>query len=85
MFTLFVFYLKVASKPFFKELPTTKYWFRKFLTFCLAFPKNGFNFITQKFAKKLKSLFPNAQNIRFRPQGSFKALFENASYEQPLI
>ena len=31
----------------------------------LTFPGNGFNFITQKFAKILKMSFSTAQNIGF--------------------
>ena len=51
----FAFELKVVSKPFSKKRPMTKFWFKYFWTLCIIFPENGFNFITQKFAKKLKN------------------------------
>ena len=31
-----------------------KFWFKKFLTLHVVFPKNDFNFVTQNFAKKWK-------------------------------
>ena len=71
----FTFELKVASKPFSKKLPITKFWFKQFLMFCLTFSENGFNLVTQKFVKNRKMLFSNAQNIRFWVQGSFKTIF----------
>ena len=52
MLKTFVFELKVASKSFSKKLLVTKLWFKQFWTPCLTFPENGFNFVTQKFAKK---------------------------------
>ena len=47
----FVFDLKVALKPFFKKRPLTNFEFKWFWRLCLAFPKNYFNLVTQKFAK----------------------------------
>ena len=38
---------------------------KMFLTFFLAFPENGFNFVTQKFPKNWKISFSKVQNIRF--------------------
>ena len=52
---------------------------------CLAFLENGFNFVSEKFAKKCKMHFSNAQNIRFWDQGSSKTIFKEASYDQTLI
>ena len=51
----FVFALKVASKPFSKKLHMTTFLFKLFWTLCLTFPENAFEFVTQKFAKKLKN------------------------------
>ena len=62
---IFVFELKVISKPFSKKLPITKFWFKKFSMFCLTFPENGFNFVTQKFAKNWKMPFSNALLLHF--------------------
>ena len=39
--------LKVASKPFSKMLPMTKFWFKQFWTLYFFFPENGFNFVSQ--------------------------------------
>ena len=50
----FVFELKTASKHFSKKLPTTKFWIKQIWTLCLSFPEYGFNFVSQKHAKKLK-------------------------------
>ena len=68
----FAFDPKVASKKIYKNLQMKKILFKKFLTLQLAFPKNGFDIVTQNFAKAWKMLFPNAQDVRFWPQGSFK-------------
>ena len=73
--TTLVFEVKVASKPFSKKLPMTKFWLKKFWTFCLTFPENGFNFVTQKFAKNWTVHFSNAYNTRFWSQGSSKFIF----------
>ena len=43
------------------------YVYKKFSKHYLTFPQNSFNFFTQKFEKKWKILFPNAQNICFWP------------------
>ena len=59
------FNYKVTSKLYTKLLPITKFRFTLFQRLCLAFPKNGFNFVIQKFAIKWKILFPKAQNICF--------------------
>ena len=47
----------------------------------LTFPGNGFNFVTQKFAKILKMFFSKAQNIRVLP-GLFEIIFWNAYHDQ---
>ena len=64
-----------ALKQFFKMFPMTNFGFRQFWKLCLAFPKNIFNFVTQKFVEKWKMPFPSAQNIRFLSQASFKTIF----------
>ena len=46
-----VFDLNVASKPISKKLAMINFEFRWSGRLCLAFPENGFNFITQKFEK----------------------------------
>ena len=51
-----------------------KFSFKKFFILHLGFPKNGFNSATQNFAKSLKMLFPNAQNIRFYHRGRLKKI-----------
>ena len=47
----FAFDPKVASKKIYKNLQMKKILFKKFLTLQLTFPKNGFDFVTQNFAK----------------------------------
>ena len=42
---------KVASKKIYKNLQMKKFLFKNFLTLQLAFPKNGFDFAAQNFAK----------------------------------
>ena len=42
---------------------------------CHAFPENGFNLLTQNFAKNLNMPFSNAQNICFWVQSSLKTIF----------
>ena len=42
----FVFDLKVTSKPFYKKLPMANFEFNSPSSLCLAFPENGFNFVT---------------------------------------
>ena len=74
MLRIFVFQLKAASKLFSKKLPKANFEFKWSWRHCLAFPENGFNFVTQKFAKNWKMPFSNAQNIRFWAQGSFKTI-----------
>ena len=64
-FTTFVFQVKVVSKAFSGMFPMTNFAFIKFSTIFLAFPRNGFNFVTQKFAKKWKLSFLKAENIFF--------------------
>ena len=34
----FVFELRLASKPFSKKVPKTKFWFKQFLMLCFTFP-----------------------------------------------
>ena len=46
-------------------LPMTNFGFKQSSMLCLTFPENSFNFVTQKFAKRSKSPFPNAHNIPF--------------------
>ena len=75
------FNYKVTSKLYSKLLPITKFRFTLFQRLCLAFPKNGFNFVIQKFAIKWKILFPNAQNIRSWPQDIFKTNFLKTFYD----
>ena len=70
----FVFHLKVVSKPFSKVLAKTKFGFKMNWKCCLPFSKNGFNFVTQKFAKKGKLQLLNTQNIHLWPRGSFKPI-----------
>ena len=74
-FTAFVFEPKVASKPFPKTFPTTKFWFKEIWTLCVTFPANGFNFVTQKVPKHLKILFSKTHYIRFWAQDTFKTIF----------
>ena len=47
----------------------------------LTFPGNGFNFVTQKFAKIWKMPFSKAQNVRALP-GCFETIFWNAYHDQ---
>ena len=76
MFRIFVFDLKIASKPFCRKLHMTKYWFKRFLTFCLVFPENGFNFFTQKVTKQIgKVSFSKVYKICFSSKGRFKIIF----------
>ena len=70
-----VFELKIASKPFSKKLPLTKFCFKYFLTFLLTFGENVFNFVTQKIAKNWKIPFWNNQNVCFWAQASSKTIF----------
>ena len=49
--TILVLELKEASKPFSKNVPMTKFWFKQFLMFYLTFPTSEFNFLTQKLQK----------------------------------
>ena len=49
--TTLVSELKIASKPFCKNLPMTKLCFKWLCMLCLTFPENGFNFFNEKFAK----------------------------------
>ena len=79
----FIFDLKVASKRFSKRLLMTSFRFKGFFWIhYLAFPENGFNFVTQKFERKWKMSCLNPRNIRFLPQVSFKTIFQNFSHDQ---
>ena len=80
-FRIFVLTKKFASKPFSKKLHMTKFWFKKFLMFCLAFPINAFNFLTQNFTKKRKIPITKVQSICFSPQHSFKTISQKASFD----
>ena len=60
-----LFNLEVVSKPFSKMLSIPEFRFTQFHMLYLAFPLNNFNLATEKRAKKLKTPFSNAQNIRF--------------------
>ena len=62
----FIFEVKVASKKFSKKFPMARFWFKQLWTLCLAFPENGFTFITQKFAKNWKMPFSSAQNSELK-------------------
>ena len=66
------FYLKVATKPFSNKLHMTKFYFKYYWTLCFIFPENGFNFVTQKFAKNWKNAIFKHSDIRFLVQGSYK-------------
>ena len=70
----FVLKHKVSSRPFYKKLCMTKFWFKQCTRLCLTFPENGFNFVTQIFAKIWKILFLNTLNILFWAQGCFKTI-----------
>ena len=52
MLRTFVFDLRVMSKPFSEKLPATIIEFKSSRRLIFTFPENGFNFLTQKFAKK---------------------------------
>ena len=54
-FGTFVFDLKVASRPFSKNISNTKFLFKQFSTFFLTLPVTSFNFFVQKFVKKTKN------------------------------
>ena len=73
--TTLVFELKIASKPFSTNIPMTKLWFKWLWMLCLTFPKGGFNFFNEKFAKKQKMLFSSTHNTRFWAEGSFIGIF----------
>ena len=60
MLRTFVFDLRVMSKPFSEKLPATIIEFKSSRRLILTFPENGFNFLTQKFAKK------NLKNALFK-------------------
>ena len=60
-----LFNLTVVSKPFSKMLSIPEFRFTQFHMLYLAFPLYNFNLVTEKHAKKLKTPFSNAQNIRF--------------------
>ena len=82
-FRTFVFEVKLASKPFSEILPMTNFEFKRSWKLCNAFLENSFNFATQNFAKNVwKMPLSNAQNIRFRAQGSLKTISKNVSYDQ---
>ena len=51
-------------------------WFRfkDFSTLYVTFPKNGLQFIAQKFPENSKMLFSKAQNIRVLAEGTFKII-----------
>ena len=46
-------------KALYKNLLTKQTWWEKFSQHCLTFPKNGFTFVDQKFAKNWKIPFSN--------------------------
>ena len=73
--TTLVFELKIASKPFSTNIPMTKLWFKWLWMLCLTFPKSGFNFFNEKFAKNRKILFSSTHNTHFWAQGRFKTIF----------
>ena len=62
---IFLFQSMVHSKPFFEMFFMTNFEFKQFWKFCLLFPKNSFNFLTQKSEEKWKMSFPNIQNTSF--------------------
>ena len=64
-FKTFVFDLKVASRPFSKNISNTKFLFKQFSTFFLTLPVTGFNFFVQKFVKKQKTQFSKIRNLCF--------------------
>ena len=64
-FRTFVFQINVASKPFSKKLATIKFSLKQFSTLSLTFPENGFNFVTQKFAKNWKVSFSKFRTFVF--------------------
>lgn len=47
--------LKLVSKPLSKIGPRANFWFQQFSKVCLALPKNGFSFFTEKIYKKGKT------------------------------
>ena len=73
----FLIELEEASKSFSKIIPRTIFWFKQFEMLCLTLSNH---FLTQKFANTGK--WQKVQKIQFWPQGSFKIVFQNASYEQ---
>ena len=46
--------LKVASKPFSKNLTMKNFWFRQFSRFCFVVRENSLDFVTQKLAQNGK-------------------------------
>ena len=72
-FRTFVFELKVAPKPFSKNVLMPK--LNRFEHFTSLSRKTVSTSSFQKFAKSWKMPFSNAQNIRFWAQGSFKTIF----------
>ena len=74
--TIFAFELKVAWKPFYKKLPMTKLWSKTCSTLCLTFPENGFNFVSQKFAKNWKETFQTLTTFVLEIQVAAKPFYE---------
>ena len=67
-----IFVLKVAWNPFSRMLLIIKIWFEQFLTFCLIFSENGFNFVTQNFQKTKKSCVQTFKTFVFDLKLSWK-------------
>ena len=67
--------LNVASTLLSKMLALNNFGFKKLSRLFLAFQENGFNFVTQIYAKNWKKSFSDVQNIHVYSQGSFKTIF----------
>ena len=59
-------FYRVASKPFSEMLTMTNFGFKDFWTLCLALTVSGFNFVPQKFTKKVKNIkFESSKQLFF--------------------
>ena len=71
----FVFDFKVASKSISKILCLANFKMKPFWRLRFAFLENGFNFVPQKFTKKMKNITFEPKKNRFSSSGSLKTIF----------
>ena len=72
MFRTFIFYLKVTSKPFPKNLVMTNFEFTWSGRLSLALSENGFNLVTQNLQKSEKYPFQTLRTFSFESKVASK-------------